>query len=96
MIEAGEERFELEKETIREAAEYVAKHTTVDGVPLLKAMPSVLDFMRANINLHEKDDVLKIFGIASYTGVSFNGKSELVQVWLRNLNAPYELSLIHI
>jgi hypothetical protein len=78
MIEAGEERLEIEQETIREAAQYVASHTTINGIPLNDAIPEAIDHMRSHVNLHEKEDVLKLFGLVSYAGISFNGKTELV------------------
>ena len=78
MIEAGEERLEIEQETIREAAQYVASHTTINDIPLTDALPEIIDHMRSHVNLHEKNDVLKLFGLLSYEGISFNGKTELV------------------
>ena len=69
----------MEAETIREAAEYVAKHTTVAGVPLTEAVPGAVEHMRAHVNLHEKEDVLKLFGMVQLgEEVSFNGKTMLV------------------
>ena len=102
MIDVSEERRELEKETIREAIEYVAGHITVNGKPLCDVAKGVKDYMEEHLNLHEKDDVFKLFGLHKYTlengaklladnaGVEFNGQKNLVKVWLRNLNAPYD------